>query len=336
MNDATSRNDAWPLCRCLLACALACAGTPVRADPLAWFPARDQNPFVLGAGIPLQPQAPQQPGTWQTDVYVAEANSQLISRSADARVVFGAETRESRVGVSYALDEHWSLRASAGEAWLGGGFLNGAIRRFHDLIGAPQGARGRLGVALPFVQVSSGGEVLYRLDAAAQGAAPLLLDAIRTWSSAPDRTWGLAFGAKLPVGGSRRLGDNGAYGWSVSAFADLPLFGAARFGARVGGLHVDGAELLATLARSDVPFGGVYVHAPLFGQWSAQLQYDAHGALYRNVPGFLGEAGVLTVGVAHPLGRDTQLMLGLSEDVPVGHTQDVVLQVAFENGFGGG
>ena len=139
---------------------------------------------------------------------------------------------------------------------------------------------------------------------------------------------------KLATGDTDKLSDTGDTGVSASAFGDWTFHNLGpidwlNVGARVGYLHANGNDALPTLARSGVPFGDVYARAPLIGKWSVQLQYDAHAALYRgNVPIFLGYAGTLTVGLTRPVGSRAELLLGLSEDIPVGHTQDASFLVA--------
>src|SRR6185312_1797853 len=53
---------------CCAYCGIAAADAP------GWLPLRDQNPFVLGAGIPLPPETPDHASGWRLDGYVAEAN----------------------------------------------------------------------------------------------------------------------------------------------------------------------------------------------------------------------------------------------------------------------
>jgi len=300
-----------------------------------WLPLRDQNPFVLGSGLPLLPPASAHAGEWIVDATLIESNTQLISSTPGRHpgdpgihVLFGAETRETRITLNYALNEHWLARASLGDEWIGVGFLDRPIQHFHKLIGAPHGfLGGRLHARPPVIRVSRDGETLYSLDRPGQALAPLLLDLTRTWE-APDARYGIGFGAKLPTGDTKRLSDTSDAGVSVAGFGEWTLHDTIRVGARLGYLYTHGNDLLPMLARHSVPFGDVYARMPLFGRWEAEIQYDAHGALYRHVPVFLGYAGGLTIGLAHPLGARSELLLGLGEDVPIGHTQDVSFLIA--------
>jgi hypothetical protein len=299
------------------------------AEDPEWLPVRDQNPFVLGAGIPLLPEPLTRAGSWSVDAYIAEANTQLISGSPTMSVLFAAETRESRLSFSYALSDDWTARASLGDLWIGVGFLDEPIQHFHRLIGAPQGYRGgRLGVTPPYIQVTQDGVVLYQLDRPGQALAPLLLDLSRTWNISDRTSFGLSVAGKFSTGDTNRLSDTGGTGASATAFVDMLWRDDIHLGARLGFLHESTNDLLPTLARSSATFADVYASVPLFGQWRGELQYDVHSSLYRNVPNFLNYGGILSGGLTRPLGHGTELILGLSEDVPIAHTQDVVLEVA--------
>jgi hypothetical protein len=296
-----------------------------RADEPAWLQVRDQNPFVLGAGIPLLPEVPLRAGEWRLDTYVAEANSQLLSADVHAGVAYAAETRESRIALAYAFDDIWSARVSLGAFWIGGGFLDKPIEHFHDWIGAPQGYRGRLGVEPPFVRVVHDGSTVFLLDKPQQGVAPLLADVTRSWRMSDQTRYGISAAVAIPLGQAQHLDDLGATSIAVSAFGDWRIGEHLQTGARVGYLHLSGNDVLPSLARRDAPFGDIYARLPLLDGWSAALQYDLHGALYRDAPNFLDYAGVLSVGLAHALGARAELQLAISEDVPILHTQDVVL-----------
>ena len=311
----------------IAAICLVCDSTC--AAEAGWLQVRDQNPFALGAGIPLLPEGPLQANEWHLDAYVAESNSQLPSSDAHTRVIYDAETRESRIAFAYAFDDEWSARVSLGALWIGAGFLDRPIEHFHDWIGAPRGYRGgRLGVRAPYVRVDHDGATLFLLDNSHQGAAPLLADVTRTWSVSDETHLGIGASAAIPLGDARHLDDLGATSFALSAFGDWHVNDSLQAGARIGFLHLGGNDVLPSLARSNVPFGDVYARAPLWGGWHAALQYGLHGALYRDAPNFLDYAGVLSAGLTHALGARAQLQLAISEDVPILHTQDVVLSAA--------
>ena len=320
--------------RCpLLLCAALCllCGT-ARADDNVWLPVRDQNPFVLGSGLPLLPQPAPAARSWDVVATLTESNTELCSTRSTlprTQVFFGAETREFRLTLNYAINDAWSARASIGDEWIGVGFLDKPIQDFHHWIGAPHGYRGgRLGERPPFISVIEDGQVLYALDKPQLGLAPLLLDVTREWRVSETTSYGISVGAKLPVGDTHRLSDVGDTGVSLSAFGEYVVFNDLKVGVRAGYLHSNGNDALPGLTRSSVEFGDISIRGPLLGSWSWMMQYDVHTSLYRRVPQFLGYAGIYTIGVARPVGKHSELVLGVSEDLPLGHTQDVSFMVA--------
>jgi hypothetical protein len=125
------------------------------------------------------------------------------------------------------------------------------------------------------------------------------------------------------------LSDVGDSGVSLSAFGELAVLHDITIGARAGYLRSTGNDALPGLARSSVEFGDISVRGPLPGRWSWVMQYDMHTALYQRVPQFLGYTGIYTIGAARPIGDYSELVLGVSEDIPIGHTQDVSFMVGF-------
>lgn len=113
----------------------------------------------------------------------------------------------------------------------------------------------------------------------------------------------------------------------------MNLFGSLRLNARAGVLQSSGNDALPSLARSAVSFADVSIGGNLFQRWTWQVQYDAHSSLYRDSPPFLGEAGLFTLAVRHPFAARSELTLGITEDFPIGHTQDVSLLAAYRQAF---
>jgi hypothetical protein len=308
------------------------AASTAHAEDSPWLPIRDQNPFVLGSGLPLLPQRTLEAGQWGVEATLSESNSRLESPRTDlptGQVIFGAETRETRVAVSYAIDDAWTARASIGDEWIGVGFLDKPIKRFHKLIGSPRGYRdGHLGFRPPYIRVISDGKVEYLLDEPGQAVTPLLLDVTRRWTVS-ETTYGLSFATKLPTGDTQRLSDAGDHAVSVSGFGEFTVLDDAQLGVRAGYMHTNGNEVLPAFAKSSAAFGDVAVRAPISDKWSWVLQYDIHGALYRRLPEFLADAGDLTIGLARQVGDHSELLFGVTEDVPMAHTQDVSLMVGY-------
>ena len=306
---------------------VACSSRPAQADepPTGWLQTRDQNPFSLATGLPLAPALPAA-GNWQFDVTFNIANTELAQSRGDSSLRFDAETHETRFSAAYAFNERWSLRGSIGHLWIGAGFLDGPVERFHRIFGFDNGDRGLLGDPAPGIEVSRNNSPIYTLDRSQSSVAPLLLDLSRQWKLGDDGLGGIALGAKAPIGSRSALSDSGSADISLSAFALLPIGTRWTVGARAGLLHQFNNHLLGDSANAQVPFLGLMVRYRIGQQWSAWLQSDAHGALYRDLPDLLGSAGnQVNFGLGRRFGDRAELQVTMGEDLPALHASDIVL-----------
>lgn len=308
---------------------LVCLGSePINAAEFApgWLETRDQNPFALATGLPLAPSIPPAEG-WQFDATLNIANTELQQFRGDTELLFDAETHETRLSAAYAFDERWSLRASISDLWIGSGFLDGPVERFHRAFGFDNGDRGLLGTQAPTIEVRDGDNVLYSIDRNQSAMGPLLIDLTRSWKIADQGMAGITLGSKFSTASQSRLGDSGGTDVSLSAFTLMPLGERLVFGARAGVLFQNN-QLLDNRARDQVAFAGILLRYRLSENWSALLQSDAHGALYSDLPDFLGSASnQLNLGLSRRFGNRAEFQATLGEDLPALHTTDVVLSL---------
>lgn len=318
------------ICSRIVAGALALVpgipGITKAAEPLAtWLQTRDQNPFALASGLPLAPSIPSA-RRWQFDTTFNAANTELAQFRGDSSMLFDAETHETRISAAYAFNDRWSLRASLGQLSIGDGFMDGPIERFHRAFGFDNGDRGQLDTAAPVIEVRGSGAPLYSLDHATSGTAPLLVDLTRRWRFGNADVSGISLGTKFATGSVSRLTDSGSTDVSLSAFTLLGVGERLAFGARAGILLRTGNDLLEDHARGQVPFAGILLRYRLGENWSALLQSDAHGALYRRLPDFLGStSNQLNFGLSRRIGGSSEFQVTLAEDLPALHSTDVAL-----------
>ena len=293
-----------------------------------WLQTRDQNPFVLGSGLPLPPVVPQR-GAWQVDATFNVANTELAQTSRSAALLFDAETRESRVGVAWAIGERWTLRASISHFAIGAGVLDGPIEGFHRAFGFDNGDRGRLDTRAPTINVRDDDQQRIALVGRESGPGPAIVDLARVWHRGPDTLGGLSFGLKFATGSASRLGDTGSTDLSLGAFTQHRIGERWTVAARAGVLYQHDNTLLGDRARDLVPYAGAALGYRVGRHWDAILQADAHAALYRGLPAFFGAANLLSFGVSRRFGDRAALFVSLAEDLPALHTTDVVLQLGW-------
>jgi hypothetical protein len=306
-----------------VALALLCGNAFAQSHSPGWLSTRDQNPFVLATGLPLAPAVPDA-GTWQVDTTLSIANTEMELRRDQTSILFDAETRETRFGVAYGFGGGWSLRGSLAHFHVGAGFLDGPVEEFHRLFGLSNGDRGLLGSQAPVVEVRVDDELRYALASPGSDNGPLLIDLAHQWRFDGERSMGLMLGAKFPVGHADRLADSESTDLSLTAFGAMPVGRNGLLAARIGVLRQGDNELLDDLARRSVPFASFLIRYRLGERWSAVLQSDAHGPLYRRLPDFLGRTGnLISVGLARRIGQHAEFQATLGEDLPALHSTDI-------------
>jgi hypothetical protein len=315
--------SAFVLAACLL------VGTAHAQESLpGWLQTRDTNPFALATGLPLAPSVPSA-GSWQFDTTLGIGNTELQQFGNGSSLLFDAETHETRFSAAYSFTEHLSFRASISHLWIGAGFLDRPVEQFHGLFGFDNGDRGQLDSHAPQIEIRRNNQVLYALDRSQSGAGPLLLDLTRSWRMNGGGIAGVSAGAKLPTGSRKRLSDSGSPDFSLAVFALLPLGERFTIGARGGVLVQSDNRLLGNnSARNTVPFASALLRYRLGQKWSVVVQSDAHGALYRDLPAFLGSAAnQFNFGLARRIGENGEFQLTLAEDLPALHTADVAINL---------
>ena len=156
----------------------------------------------------------------------------------------------------------------------------------------------------------------------------MLIDLTRNWRLGDQGITGVSLGVKLPTGSRSRLSDSGSTDVSLAAFALVPLGERFTLGVRGGVLVQGDNRLLGNSARDIVPFASALVRYRLGQKWSAVLQSDAHGALYRDLPAYLGgTANQLNFGLVRRVGDSGEFQVTLAEDLPALHTSDVAINL---------
>ncbi|MEP7044910.1 MAG: DUF3187 family protein [Dokdonella sp.] len=307
----------------------ACTSQPTFASDAAappWQLYRDTNPFVASSGLPFAPPAVAA-DRWRVDLVLDASNTELAFDRRSESLLYDAEIHAQRIAISRGFGEHAIVRATFGAEQFGRGFLDGFIQDFHRAFGFTNGDRGRLG--------SDGHTIAYAdtsgrditLDRNLSAAAPLLLDVARR-SSGDGHEWLYGSTLKVPVSHASPLVDDRA--------VDLSLWVAAQstdartrvsWGARAGVMQRGSTQLLPQRANDQVPFADAVIGYRLVPSWDVAAQYQWHAALYDSEIPLLESAGNLTLSTAWHAHAGWSLRVGLVEDLPSRHAQDVTFFV---------
>jgi len=268
-------------------------------------------------------------GSWSIDADLFWGSTALIQNSGAESLVVDAETREARFTLQRTITDRFALQLQLPYRYTGGGNLDGFIDSWHDAFGMSEGAR----AALPSDQIdifySRAGSSQLDMTAAADGLADI--QAALGYQINPSMTAWL--NVKLPTGDADKLTGSGA--------TDVSLLLAAQH--RIGdrwSVFGQGAvtwlgdgELLPARQRSIVWSGLAGMSLRAWRGLSLTAQVDAHTAAFDSNLDFLNEALVLTVGGDYLFASGWRLDLGVSEDIAVEHSPDVVFVMGVTRGW---
>lgn len=306
------------------------------------FNTRNQSPLVAIYGLPPAGDSRVlSPGRSQVLFSADLASNFAYDQTSRESVLLDGETYRFNLDLSTGLPDRFEVGIELPYVTHQGGFLDHFIEDWHSFFHLPQGGRtqyprdqltyhyrrnGRDQIDLTHAQAGLGDVRLF-------GAWQLYRPANR-----PQRAVALRASLKLPTGNSDQLLGSGstdlALWLSAGDGTSTSLGKVAAFGA--GGLmYMSPGDVLPNLQRSLVEFGTLGAGwSPL--DWLAfKLQFDAHTPFYRDSAlRELDDTAVqLTVGGTLGFSRNVALDLGVSEDIVVKTSPDVVFHVALRSSF---
>jgi hypothetical protein len=324
------------LIRCLaLLSTLLCTGA--MAGP---FITRDQNPLLAGFGLPnaLPPQldgAAFLAGTRQLrlDTALNWASSAIDQRSARDALTVDAETREARFTLSYflALVE---LRLQVPYHYIGGGNLDSFVDSFHDAFGLPEGARPRQPRDALLVNYQRDGVTLFDQRSSDSGLGDVSIDIGAQLPFKSDRSAAAWLSIKLPTADEDELRGSGAVDVSLSVAAQRNFGQRWEAFGQVSATWLGKGDLLPRQQRDFAASGLAGVSVRVIGNLYAKLQLDAHTAVFDGSDlEYFDEALILSGGGEYRLGDDWVFDFGISEDIAVDQSPDLVLLFGLHRRF---
>lgn len=300
------------------------------------FPTRDQNPLLAGFGIPM----PMTSG-WETDGrwHVAGAfnwgSSALVQNPGDELLYADAETREFRLTIGRAVSDRWAVQLQLPYRYTGPGNLDSFIDSWHDFFGLPEGERPNMPRDQFRLAYERDGAVLFDYTDSRDGLADASLDLGYRWISTPYASVAAWLSLKLPTGDSDDLTGSGATDIA------LTLAGERRFGdvwsafGQVSVTALGEGDLLPAQQRDFVISGLAGFGVNVWRGLELKLQFDAHSAAFDDTAlDYLGDTVILTVGGAWKYPSGWRLDFGVSEDIVVEGSPDVVFVLGFSKDAG--
>ena len=316
-----------------LSCSLllAVCGTTAQADP---FATRDQNPLLTGFGLPapLPARAPVS-ADWWTASSINWGSSAIEQRSARETLSMDAETREMRFTLGRRLSERFALQLQLPYFYVGGGVLDSFIDGFHDALGLQEGARPRQPQDALRINYQRDGVTLIDQRSSSDGLGEISIDVGYSLNASPRSALTAWASVKLPTASESTLRGSGAVDVS------LTLAGERRWGerwdtfAQASVTLLGNGDLLPRQQRDVAVSGMVGVSVRVIGGLHAKLQLDAHSAVFDDSSlDYFGEAATLNIGGEYRFRNGWIFDAGVSEDIIVDASPDIVLLFGLRRG----
>jgi hypothetical protein len=244
-----------------------------------------------------------------------------------------AETREARITLQGELRDRLGWQIQVPYRYTGGGMLDGFIDSWHGVFGLSEGAR----PILPrdqtnIVYVRSGVRQLDRRSSTS-GLGDIQAALGYSLHNSLTSTVSAWLSVELPTGDEDRLTGNGSTDVSLLLSGEHILSPRwAAFG-QIAGTWLGEGDLLP-IEQHDVVWSAMAgVSVRTWGSLSLKAQIDAHTAAYDSKLDFFSDAVILTVGGDYRFGSGWRLDLGVSEDLAVEHSPDVVFVIGLKQAW---
>lgn len=296
------------------------------------FFVRDQSPLLAGLGLPTaMPADVPYELSGRLDLYWG--TTALMQSHGDEALLVDAETREARLTLQGSFGESgigWQLQLPY--RYTGGGSLDSFIDSWHDTFGLPDGARSALPRDQIGIAYTRAGTREINIDSSASGVGdiqaaigyqiPNDLAVLSAWLM-----------VELPTGDADKLTGSGGTDVSLLLAGQRQLSSRWSVFGQAAATYLGDGDLLPDHQRSLVWSGMAGIGFEAWRGLSLKAQIDAHTAAYDSNLDFFSEAVVLTVGGDYRFDSGWRLDLGVSEDLAVEHSPDVVFVLGIKQGW---
>jgi hypothetical protein len=314
--------------------------TPAQAVEITPFYTQNQSPVVMIYGLPSIGEASLVPvGKVDSRFSLDIANNFVeISKNKPKgeEIVLDGESTRITLDLRYGVARRMELGIQIPYVTVSGGFLDTPIERFHSATGAGQGLRPVEPRNRLLYYYENNGKMLFYRNNSIQGLGDIRLSGGWQLYQEPSAAVALRASLKLPTG-ERFLGSGGT---------DLALWLTTRkdFKAGSGQIGVFGGagilgmtegNLLPDQQQSVVWFWDIGVGWSPISWLAIKAQVDGHTPFYKNsdLRPLSHNAAMLTFGGTVAFSGQTTLDLGITEDLEVNTTPDVVIHFSIRHRF---
>lgn len=290
------------------------------------FATRDQNPLLAGFGLPhSMPSQVSAAKEWQLSADFNWGSAAIVQSGERESLIVDAETRELRATLGRGFGERFAVQLHLPYRTTGAGTLDGFIDDWHGWFGLREGDRRQLPLDQYRISYERNGVTALDLRSSSSGLADI--SANIGYQIAADATTSLAgwLSVKLPTGDADELTGSGATDVSLVIAGERRLAAKWSTFGQLGATYLGEGDLLSRQQRSVVWSGMAGIGFELSKNFALKVQFDAHSAAFDATSlEFLGDTALLTVGGGYRFASGWQVDLGVSEDIVVEGSPDVV------------
>lgn len=313
----------------------------VDAVEISPFYTQNQSPLISIYGLPAIGEAKvaaKSQGTLR--LTLDQASNYVNESNAGESLLLDGESTRLTISGRYGIGRQVELGIDIPFLIIGGGFLDNFLENYHSTFGFPNGGRERAPQNRLLYRYQKNGIALLNMDQSGRGLGDVSLSgAWQIYQSADhQRNLALRGSLKLPTGDTDSLRGSGS--------ADLALWVVGNWGRRfpVGQLTAFGAagamgmtesKILENQQRPAVGFGMLGLgFSP--AEWiEFKIQTNAHTSFYSDsdLKEVDSPSTQLTIGGALLFTPKTSLNIGVTEDIIVGTSPDVVFHLSLSRSF---
>lgn len=313
----------------------------IEAAELSPFKTQNQSPLISVYGLPFVGSARvKAKSEGDLSLTLDLANQYVADGNAGETIVLDGESTRLTLSGRYGLGHQMELGIDIPFLIIGGGFLDNFIENYHLAFGFPNGGRELAPQNRLLYRYQKNGLTLLNMEQSGQGFGDVSLSG--AWqiyrSIDSQRNLALRGSLKLPTGDTGNLRGSGsvdlalwvAGNWGHHfSFGQVTLFGAA------GAMGMTKGEILKDQQRPFVGFGTLGLGFCPVDRIELKIQVNAHTSFYSDsgLEEVNAPSAQFTMGGALHLTPKISLDIGLTEDVIVDRSPDMVFHLSLRHTF---
>ncbi len=316
--------------------------TGLSAVEITPFATRNQSPIIQIFGLPpIGEAAILNRGKADARFTIDLANTYISDSNARESILLDGETTRFTWTGRYGMGRGFEVGLEVPYVIQGGGFLDSFVENYHNAFGFPNGGREQAPRNRLLYQYSRDGRSLLNAGESANGLGDVRAVGgyqIYRDEQNPARALAVRASLKFPTGDSGHLLGSGSTDfalWVVGSDDFKISLGHIGVYGGLGALAMTNGDILSDQQRPVVGFGTLGVGWAPWRWLALKIQGDAHTPFYKNseLRELNAFAAQLTVGGTLAFSQKTTLDIGVSEDVIVKTSPDVVFHLSLRHVF---